>query len=47
MDKRVGGENISGVVDTWSGADAGLEWWAKRTRFILCQAQGDMDCEKP
>ena len=47
VDKRVGGENIDSVVDTWSSANAGLEWWAKRTRYFLCMARNPVGCEKP
>jgi len=47
-DRRVGGENPDSVVDTWADANAGLEWWAKRTRFFLCMARtGGVGCVKP
>lgn len=47
VDRRVGGSNPDAVVDTWSAANAGLEWWAKRTRYFLCLARAGLGCEKP
>ncbi|MEF2230475.1 MAG: DUF3313 domain-containing protein [Pseudodesulfovibrio sp.] len=45
VDRRVGGEHVSS--DTWADADAGLQWWAKRMRYILCMARSPVGCEKP
>jgi hypothetical protein len=47
VDRRVGGTNFEGVVDTWADANAGLEWWAKRTRYFLCLARAGKGCQKP
>ena len=45
VDRRVGGEHVSS--DSWSDANAGLEWWAKRMRYILCLARSPEGCVKP
>jgi len=45
VDRRVGGEHISS--DTWSDADAGLQWWAKRMRYVLCMGRSPKGCVKP
>lgn len=47
VDRRVGGSNPDSVTDTWSAANASLEWWAKRTRYVLCLARAGLGCEKP
>ncbi|WP_319542590.1 DUF3313 domain-containing protein [uncultured Pseudodesulfovibrio sp.] len=47
VDRRVGGEHLESVVNTWSDANAGLEWWAKRTRFFLCMARSPVGCVAP
>ena len=40
LDKRVGGKTMSGAFDTWEGADAGMQYWAKRIRYMMCEARG-------
>lgn len=47
IDRRVGGKDLSGQFDTWHNADAALEYWAKRTRYVLCLGRGGSNCVKP
>jgi hypothetical protein len=47
VDQRVGGMNIAGAWDSWRTADDALAYWAKQTRFILCQKRGGAACVKP
>ena len=47
LDKRVGGKDVKGVFDSWHHADAALEYWAKRLRFVLCTGRGGTNCVKP
>lgn len=47
LDRRVGGKNIEGVFDTWNHADAALQYWAKRLRYVLCTGRGSAGCIKP
>ncbi len=47
LDKRVGGKDVKGVFDSWHHADAALEYWAQRLRFVLCTGRGGTNCVKP
>ena len=47
VDRRVGGKDVGGMFDSWYNADAGLKYWAKRVRFVLCTEGGRTDCVKP
>lgn len=47
LDKRVGGKNPEGTFDTWANANAALEYWAKRIRFVACDMRKGANCEKP
>ena len=47
LDKRVGGKNPEGTFDTWANANAALEFWAKRMRFVACENRKGTNCEKP
>ena len=47
LDRRVGGKELRGVLDSWENADAALKYWAQRIRFMLCVARGGMFCVRP
>lgn len=47
LDRRVGGKDIEGIFDTWHHADAAVQYWAKRLRYVLCIGRGSTDCVKP
>lgn len=47
LDRRVGGKGMGGVFESWNDANAGMEFWAKRSRFALCEARKGTNCEKP
>jgi hypothetical protein len=47
FDRRVGGKNPEGIVDTWYNADAALKYWAQRVRYVLCTERGGTECVKP
>ena len=47
VDRRVGGKDVGGMFDNWYNADAGLKYWAKRVRFVLCTEGGGANCVKP
>lgn len=47
LDKRVGGKDPKGIVDTWYNADQAIQYWAKRVRFVMCEQRGGSDCVKP
>ncbi|RJP66347.1 MAG: DUF3313 domain-containing protein [Candidatus Abyssobacteria bacterium SURF_17] len=47
VDRRVGGKNPDGIIDTWDGADSAMEYWAKRLRYVLCLERGGIECVKP
>jgi hypothetical protein len=47
LDRRVGGKELRGVLDSWETADAALKYWAQRIRYILCVSRGGMFCVKP
>jgi hypothetical protein len=47
VDRRVGGKDVGGMFDSWYNADAGLKYWAKRVRFVLCTEGGRANCVKP
>jgi len=47
VDRRVGGKDVGGMFDNWYNADAGLKYWAKRLRFVLCTEGGNTNCVKP
>jgi hypothetical protein len=47
LDKRVGGKDPKGIVDTWYNADQALAYWAKQVRYVMCTERGGSDCVKP
>jgi len=47
VDRRVGGKDVGGMFDSWHNADAALQYWAKRVRFVLCTEGGRANCVKP
>jgi hypothetical protein len=47
LDRRVGGKELSKLWSGWHNADAGLQYWAKRLSFILCDMRGGANCVKP
>jgi len=47
LDRRVGGKSAEGIYDTWSNADAGLQYWAKKIGFVLCEGKGGRHCANP
>ena len=47
LDRRVGGKEISELWSKWHNADNALQFWAKRTRYALCNARGGAKCVKP
>lgn len=46
-DRRAGGKGMSGIFDSWHDANAGMEYWAKKTRYVLCKERGGEKCDKP
>ncbi len=46
-DRRTGGKNPKGILDTWNDADLAMEYWAKRLRYVLCMERIGIECEKP
>lgn len=47
LDRRVGGKDPKGIVDTWYNADQALQYWAKQVRYVMCAQRGGSDCVKP
>jgi hypothetical protein len=47
IDRRVGQKYSGGAFDSWSEANAAIEYWAKRLRFALCNARGGANCVEP
>ena len=47
LDRRVGGKAAEGIWDTWYNADAALQYWAKRSAYVICTQRGIPTCEKP
>lgn len=47
LDRRVGGKDVKGVFDSWHHADAGLQFWAQRLRYVLCTGRAGTGCVKP
>ena len=48
LDRRVGGKDITTLWSSWANADAALEYWAQRLRFVLCDMRGGgTTCVKP
>jgi hypothetical protein len=47
LDRRVGGKDITELWSSWYNANAGLQYWAKRTAFVLCGTRGGTNCVKP
>lgn len=47
VDRRVGGKSIEGSVDSWSDADAALQYWAQQLRHRLCVERGAGGCVPP
>ena len=44
LDRRVGGKTLSGVFNTWEGADSAVQYWAKRIRYIMCENRDGKGC---
>jgi len=47
LDRRVGGKNPQGIVDTWYNADQALQYWAKRVRYVMCTERDGSNCIAP
>lgn len=48
LDRRVGGKELSKLWSSWANADAALEYWAQRLRFVFCDMRGEgVKCVKP
>jgi hypothetical protein len=47
VDRRVGGKNPDGIIDSWAGANSAMEYWAKRLSYVLCMERGSKECVKP
>jgi hypothetical protein len=47
VDERVGGKDPRGIFNSWNDADEGIQFWAKRLRYVLCERRGGIDCVKP
>ncbi len=44
---KICGKNPNGIIDTWSDANAAMEYWAKRLSYVLCTERGGKECVKP
>lgn len=48
LDRRVGGKDVSTLWSSWANADAALEYWAQRLRYVFCNMRGEgVKCVKP
>lgn len=47
LDRRVGGKELTTLWSGWANADAGLQYWAKRLAWALCDVRGGTSCQKP
>lgn len=47
VDRRVGQKYSEGMFDSWAEANSAMAYWAKRTRFVLCEMRGGTDCVDP
>ena len=47
LDRRVGGKAAEGIWDTWYNADSALQYWAKRSAYVICTQRGIPTCVKP
>jgi PBP1b-binding outer membrane lipoprotein LpoB len=47
LDRRVGGKEITKLWSGWHNADDGLQYWAKRLSYALCDMRGGTNCVKP
>lgn len=47
LDRRVGGKAAQGIWDTWYNADAALQYWAKRSAYMVCTLRGLPTCVSP
>ena len=47
LDRRVGGKSAEGIWDTWYNADSALQYWAKRSAYVICTQRGIPTCVKP
>lgn len=47
LDRRVGGKDVTKLWSDWYNADAALQYWAKRTAYVLCDLRGGSNCVKP
>ncbi|MHC4165539.1 MAG: DUF3313 domain-containing protein [Planctomycetota bacterium] len=46
-DRRAGGKNPKGILDTWNDANLAMDYWAKRLRYFLCLGHVGIQCTKP
>jgi hypothetical protein len=47
-DRRVGSKHLdSSSFDSWDDVNKGLEYWAEKIRFRLCEQRGGDNCVKP
>lgn len=48
VDRRVGNKKLEAeAFDTWGDVNEILEYWAKQSRFRLCEARGGANCVHP
>ena len=48
MDRRVGGKKLEAeAFDTWGDVNEILEYWAKLSKFRLCEARAGKNCVQP
>ena len=48
VDRRVGNKKLEAeAFDTWGDVNEILEYWAKQSRFRLCEARGGSNCVHP
>jgi len=47
LDRRVGGKDLAKLWSSWYNADEGLQYWANRMSFALCQLRGGANCVEP
>jgi len=47
VDKRIGGENVEKIVDSWDDVNKILDLWSRLLVFRLCEVRGGKDCLSP
>lgn len=47
VDRQVGNKNPSTMFNIWANANSGLEYWAKKLTYALCEEKGIKDCVNP